>query len=376
MNCERAIEICKQKLEVTMASIPQDMPEYCACSTGRYFELTTPLEFKNIETWMPSFFTGQAVLAYEQSKDAKYLDWLEGFSKIYEDKVYLYPENTMHDLGFLYTPYAIGLYWLTGKNTYRKMALKAADELSKRYQIKGKFIRAWGRVDEVDGPRASEAIIDCMMNIPLLFWAEKETGNPFYGEVAKQHADTTMSNFIRADGSVYHAFHFDRETGEPLWGCNYCGYADESFWARGCTWAIYGFMVAYSHTGKYKYLELSERLSKRFMVEIEMGGGEGGCIPYWDFRLPKTAEKKRDSSAAAIAASAFYSLASITKDNKYKSWADDILKELMTPEYLDTDISIPGILKHSNGLDHYTLFGDYFFMEALMKSQYDWQMFW
>lgn len=374
MKYEEAFEICKRKLEINMREIPKDNPEFCACGDGCYFKNEKPIKFMEIQVWMPSFFMGEALLAYEQCKDEKYLKWLEGFAGVYHDKVFRNEENTMHDLGFLYTLYAVGLYQLTGKIQYKEMAVKAADELCKRFSIKGGYIRAWGRKDDMSDRHAGEAIIDCMMNIPLLFWAYEETGIPFYHEIAMKHADTTLQYFLRPDGSVYHAYRFDIATGKPLWGCNYCGYADESFWARGCAWAIYGFTVAYKYTKRSRYLDTAERLANRFMEEIEKRGGEK--IPVWDFRLPENLSQEKDSSAAAIAASAFYELAAYIGQDKYFNWSKMILDTLLEPAYFDVRKNIPGMLKESNGLKHYTLFGDYFFMEALLKHMVGWKMYW
>lgn len=365
MDYKKIFEACCKKLENHMREIPKDNPEFCACEDGKYFENPKPLDFMDIQTWMPSFFTGQALLAYEWSKEKRYLEWLEGFQQVYYDKVYMHAEETMHDLGFLYLPYAVGLYRLTGEVAYRTMALKAADELAKRFSIKGRFIRAWGRKDDIQTENAGEAIIDCMMNLPLLFWASEETGIPFYREIAIEHADTTLKYFVRADGSVYHAYRFDVETGKPLWGCNYCGFSDESFWARGCAWAVYGFMIAYTYTGLRRFIDVSERLIRRFQEETEKNGDK---IPVWDFRLTEDKEQQKDTSAAAIVASAAYGLAKCTKKLQYKEYAETLLNELCREEYFDSRAEIPGMLKESNGLGHYTLFGDFFFMEALLKA--------
>ena len=128
MDYKKIFEACCKKLENHMREIPKDNPEFCACEDGKYFENPKPLDFMDIQTWMPSFFTGQALLAYEWSKEKRYLEWLEGFQQVYYDKVYMHAEETMHDLGFLYLPYAVGLYRLTGEVAYRTMALKAADD--------------------------------------------------------------------------------------------------------------------------------------------------------------------------------------------------------------------------------------------------------
>lgn len=373
MDYEKAFSICKNKLENHLREIPADMPEFCAREDGRYFDNKSPKNFMDIGTWMPSFFTGEVLLAYEDSGEKRYLEWLEGFQGVYHEKVFSHAEDTMHDLGFLYTLYAVGLYRVTGRKEYRTIFLKAADELVKRFSLKGNYIRAWGRLNETESASAGEAIIDCMMNLPLLFAASEESGISLFREAAVRHADTTLHHFMRPDGSVYHTYHFDRETGQPLWGCNHCGYGDESFWARGCAWAVYGFVIAYIHTGFVRYLDASCRLADLFLRECADGDD---CIPVWDFRLPASMPKEKDTSAAAIAASAFYELGQCTGDRKYTDACHLFLQTLSQDRYFNTDETIPGILRESNGLKHYTLFGDYFFMEALMKQLHPWKMYW
>lgn len=372
MREEREVfEICLKKLENTMRDMPRSLPEYYACSTGDYFQKyeTAPHDFMSTETWQPSFFTGQAILAYEVTKDEKYLRWLERFSDIYRDKVYAHSEQTMHDLGFLYILYSVGLYSLTGKEEYKAVSLKAADELAKRFNIKGAFIRAWGSAGDQGDERAGVAIIDCMMNLSLLFWASEVTGNPFYRDAASAHADMAMKYFVREDGSVFHAYRFDPKTGRAEGGANFCGYDRDSSWARGAAWAIYGFVNCYTHTRDEKYLDMSVKVCRKFIDSVK-AEDEGEVIPVWDFRLPREKEQAKDTSAAAIAACAVCEILKYRQDEILGKYLDDVTEELMKDKYFDSSIQIPGMLRESNGLHHYTLFGDYYFMELLAKRAY------
>lgn len=374
-----------------MERMGDTLREYHGTDDGQYFkELEGDVSGKaslpvdHIFVWTPSFFTGMACLAYEATEDSAYLKWLNQFYDVYHKKVFDTPMDTMHDLGFMYSPYSVALYKLTGDLNMRRISLKAADELARRFYPKGNYIRAWGRVDEkipayVDEELAGNhffteskglAIVDCMMNIPLLYWAAEETGIPYYANIANAHADMTLKHFIREDDSVVHAFRFDEGTGEPAGITNYCGYSDDSYWARGTTWAIYGFITAYQHTKDERYLEVSIRLAKAYLKELDET-----MVPVWDFRLPedktdnagRNAELNTDTSAAAVSACAFIELAKYDDETDWLLHADHIIESLMSEKYMNYDIECPGLLRGSNGVDQYWICGDYYFMEAVMK---------
>jgi len=180
------------------------------------------------------------------------------------------------------------------RQAHREVALAAANALHQRFNPKGGFIRAWGRLDTTE--QANMAIIDCMMNLPLLYWASLESGDPKYREAAICHADNTLRFFIRPDDSVFHAYRFDLKTGQPMGGDNYCGRSVDSHWARGTAWAIYGFALSHRYTGDRKYLDASLRLARKF---TQLLGADP--IPVWDFRLPAGEARLRDTSAGAVA---------------------------------------------------------------------------
>ncbi len=313
--------------------------------------------------------------------------------------------ETMHDLGFLYTPYVVALHHLVNDEQLKIMAIKAADELAKRFVPKGSYIRAWGRMDnqipDYVAPELAKnhffteskglAIIDCMMNLPLLFWASKQTGHPFYRNIAEAHADTTLRFFIRDDYSVCHAYRFDEHTGKPLGEDNYCGYSPDSHWARGTAWAIYGFTVAYAYTGYRRYLDAALSLSLTFIQYCEEDG-----IPLWDFKLPSNQPAAAcgnkswinwdftdpgnthlnvGTSAAAIAACAFHEILKYESNPIIEQAENRILHTLAT-RYTDYNLHTPGVLKQQNGQGVYTIFGDYFFMEALGKKLHHMQSIW
>lgn len=374
LKYEEAFQKCLVKVENTMRAMPNPPAEYAACGDGYYFRQKPYLPFEHIGTWMTSFFTGEALLAYHRTRKQEYLDWVKGYQKAYRSKLYETSMDTMHDLGFLYTLYSTGYYKETGDAYFAELSIRAADELVKRMNLEKGMIRAWGRCDVLNHHSAGLAIIDCMMNLPLLFFAWKETGNPFYRQAAVMHADRTMECFIRPDGSVCHGYQYMEAAGVPEGEVNHCGYSTGSFWARGLTWAIYGFVLAYRYTGLERYLDTSMELAERYLEETQKDGG--GLVPPWDFRLPIEEEKKRDSSAAAIAACAFHELGQYVGGRSFHQMGEKILEELMGAKYQNADRNCSGILLHSNGKEHCTSFGDYFYMEALLRYMEDFKAYW
>jgi unsaturated chondroitin disaccharide hydrolase len=312
----------------------------------------------------------------------------------------------MHDLGFMYSLYAVALYRITGDVNMKQLGIQAADQLAKRYNPAGGYIQAWGRMDSVVPTYVDEelaqnwfftqskglAIIDCMMNIPLLFWATEATGHPFYAKVAMAHADTTLKYFIRQDSSVCHAYRFDEKTGVPLGAANYCGFSPDSHWARGTAWGIYGFAISYSYTGKPEYLAAAIKLADRFVELSEVDG-----IPVWDFRLPgdtpalysgtkeerfswnpgEEANKRynRDTSAAAVTVCGILEILKHRSHNRLSAAAEQMLDSLCG-KYLDDNPGVPGLLKEQNGNRTYACYGDYFLMETLAVKEYSFDRIW
>lgn len=371
-------ETLVKKIKNNIIKIGDDLREFPACQDGNYLNnRENCLKIGHIFNWTQSFFPGMALWAYLDTKDKTFLNWAQQFADSYHNKVFDTPMETMHDIGFLYSPYAVMLYSITGDDKYKEIALKAADLLAMRYEPKGGYIRAWGRMDYttpdyVDAELAKDhfftesrglAIVDCMMNLPILFWASEVTGHPFYRRIAMMHADTTMKHFIRSDYSIMHAYRFSEETGEAVGEANYCGYANGSYWARGASWAIYGFAIAYNYTGKEAYLDASMKLLQKFMAECR------GKMPVWDFRLPDDEEKNIDTSAAAVVLCGIQEIEK-HKTNIYLQKYKKQLKEGLE-EYICHNENVMGILGEQNGNHTYTSYGDYYLIEAYMKENSD-----
>jgi unsaturated chondroitin disaccharide hydrolase len=334
---------------------------------GNYFNFQEG--FNEIGNWTSSFFTGMALLAWRETEDAYFLKQVLRLAPLYREKVFTHSLDTMHDLGFLYSLYSVALYKLTGDKQHRETGLRAAEVLGQRFNAKGNFIRAWGRMDtdEFD----NMAIVDCMMNLPLLYWASNETGDQKFRDIAVRHADTTLKNFVRADDSVYHAYRFDLQTGKPLRGDTYGGCAVESHWARGTAWAIYGFALSYGYMRDQKYLEASLRLARKFIANLD-----DEIVPMWDFKLIPAAPKIRDASAASVAICGFQELLKHqASDQQLQTAAQKLLLRLCSEDYLDSNPNCPGLQKNGlvgdgnkMGKNAYTSWGDYYLMEALSRE--------
>ena len=369
----RVHAICVEKARRNIVRLADRPISGAFAADGNYFAF--PEGFFDIGNWSSSFFTGMALLAFEATHDAEFIKQASRLGDVYREKVTRARMDTMHDLGFLYSLYSVALHRITGDLEHRRVGLIAADELAKRFSARGGYLQAWGRMDENATDYAGLAIIDCMMNLPLLFWASRETGNRFYHEIAVKHADTTEANFPRRDDSICHAFRFDLKTGAPVGPANYCGYSVASHWARGTAWAIYGFALAYRHTGNAAYLDTSEQLAKKFISLLD-----AEIVPLWDFRLPANMPPIRDSSAAAIAVCGLDELTSHRPAPALTAAAERILGRLCSESYLDANLECPGVLRHAevgdgpgtapgtyDAQDVYTSWGDYYFMEALSR---------
>lgn len=276
-----------------------------------------------------------------------------------------------HDLGFLYSLSAVADYKVTGNKEARKLGLEGADLLCERYKAKGGFIQAWG---DLKDPTMHRLIIDCLLNIPLLFWAYEETGNPYYKAVASTHLYTTLNVIIREDGTTHHTFYFDPVTGAPLKGATHQGYSDTSCWARGQAWGICGTAFAYAYT-KDEYLkEVFHRLVDYYVSKLPEDS-----VPYWDM-IFTDGDEPRDSSAAAIAVCGMIYMKQHAGVDDY----DEVIEKTMDSlcnNYLTRK------LENSNGLltegmygrtrgdnPECNIWGDYFFMEALMRlGNKDWK---
>lgn len=326
-------------------------------------------------SWTGSFWTGMVALAYRHTGDARFRDYLYSYLPQYQER--LASGYTDHDLGFLYQLYAVEAFRLTSDETFRKLALAAADMLLARYNEKGAFIRAWGPLHTKE--RSGKIIIDCMMNLPLLHSAWRLTGEEKYYQAACGHAESSRLHLIRPDYSTYHTFDFNPVSGEPVGGFREDGYGDESTWSRGQAWGIYGFALSAEHTGAPEFLATAEGMASYYQAHTPAGG-----IPLWDFCLPPEAPQLRDASAAAIAVSGLFELAKAAADpvksERHRQQALEglaALVRLAASGGEKTEGLLPDCYARTEqgAAPHYTIWGDYYYMEALGKATgCDWSM--
>lgn len=375
-SLQRALDVMLRKTRANLADMPTHPTSWSFAEGGDYTKREE--SFFDIGNWTNGFFAGMGVLAHRCSHEPDYLRLLQGIDPLFQAKLSgENAANTMHDLGFLYSPYAVALYQHTGDAHYRTLALKAAELLAARFIPNGGYFRAWGRMDEHGTDYEGLAIIDCLMNMPLLHWAARETGNRSFREMAVSHTNITLSHFIRRDDSVYHCYRFNPDTGAPEGPDNYCGHSVDSHWSRGNSWAMYGFALAYRHGGDKAHLDASLRVTRKFIECLD-----DHAVPLWDFRLTPGYPPLRDSSAGAVAVCAIQELESLGHaDFTMSRVKHEILVKLLSPEYFDSDPSVRGFLRMGEvGDGHdaercfyhakyaYTSWGDYYLMEAVARE--------
>lgn len=319
--------------------------------------------------WTSGFFPGQLWYAYEATKDESLKHYAETFTDRIKREQYT---TDNHDVGFmLYCSYGNGLR-LTGNKEYEKVLLQGAQSLDTRFRPTVGCIRSWDWNQDIwEYP----VIIDNMMNLELLTWASKASGNVVYKKHAISHADVTLKHQFRNDYSCYHVVSYDTITGKPHRKQTEQGYADESSWARGQAWALYGYTMMYRETKKEIYLEQATHIANFIINHPNLPEDK---IPYWDFDAPNLPSALRDASAAAIMASAFIELSLYTPKkmaNECIAIAEKQLKELTSPAYLaELGTNNNFILKHSVGnmphqkeIDVPLSYTDYYFVEALIR---------
>ncbi len=319
--------------------------------------------------WTNGFWGGMMWQLYHATEKPVYLENALR-TEIRLDENRMNRQGMDHDSGFKWLPTAVAHYRVTGDMASRNRALLAADNLASRFNPVGKFIRAWNNWDGIeDGSFAGRAIIDCMMNLPLLYWAGEELHDPRFYHIAKMHADTAIKNFIREDGSAKHIIEFDAETGEYLHSVGGQGYGHGSSWTRGQAWAVYGFMLSYIHTKEERYLATAKKVADYFIANIP----DSKLIPV-DFRQPETPAYE-DSTAAAIASCGLLELAKYvpeTEKAKYEEAALEMLKALADKrcnwdENVDNLVEKCTAAYHDADHEFSIIYGDYYFIEAIWK---------
>lgn len=369
---EQAIEIAIKKIDHNMSRLGERFP-----STNTINHSYDTIE--NIE-WTTGFWTGMLWLSYEYTKDEKYKKLADKHVDSFLHRIENNIEVDHHDLGFLYSPSCVAGYRLTGNLKARQAALLAADKLMTRYQKKGDFIQAWGELGATDNYRL---IVDCLLNIPLLYWASSETGDQRYSEVADRHYHTTISYAVREDSSAFHTFYFDPETGKPVGGRTRQGYSDDSSWARGQSWLMYGIALNYAYKPKEEDFLNYEAVTNYFLNRLPQD-----FICYWDLIFDDQSQQSRDSSAAAIAVCGMslmnkYLPETFDKKQLYAHSQHSILESLIDNYTEQLSQGTVSLINHGvyswhsgKGVDEGNIWGDYYYLEALIRFYKDWEMYW
>lgn len=322
--------------------------------------------------WTTSFWPGMLWLAYDLTADDTFARAAMSHVDDFADRVARRVDLDTHDLGFLYTLSCVTVWRRTGDRPARAAALAAADHLMARFLEPAGIIQAWGDLD--DPRQRGRTIIDSLMNTPLLFWAGEMTGDPRYAEAARRHAIQLSTHILRPDDTTFHTFFWDPVTGRPLRGETEQGHAHDSCWARGQAWGIYGFALNYRYAGEPRFLDAAYRCARYFLAHLP-----GDDVPYWDLAFTDGSGQERDSSAAAIAACGLMELASVGPDarlaSEFRTAAQRILGSLVngysTARRPDSNaLILHGVYdKPKNvGVDEGTLWGDYFYLEALTRA--------
>ncbi|HWU15710.1 MAG TPA: glycoside hydrolase family 88 protein [Caulobacter sp.] len=333
----------------------------------------------NVE-WTNGFWTGMLWLAYEVSGEDRYRQAAERQVLSFKDRVDRRINVDHHDLGFLYSLSCVAAYKLTGDIQAHDAALAAAHLLLARYLPQAGIIQAWGDLD--DPAQAGRMIIDCNLNLPLLYWASQVTGDRAFADAADRHIEQAARYIVRPDSSTFHTFFMDPVTGEPRMGKTHQGHSDSSCWARGQAWGISGFPLVHRYKPDPSLLTLSARLANYYLNRLP-----ADLICCWDLVFT-AAPHERDSSAAAIAACGLLELARglpLTDPDRaaYEGAAVATVQALGTRYLLPPGPPGTGVLAHAVyhmpngvGVDEACIWGDYFFLEALVRLTRAWEPYW
>lgn len=373
----------KKALEFCAKQVIRNLDEFTYAFQNAYSEDGFYRAIENND-WTTGFWTGEIWLAYEFCRDERLREAAEIQIDSFAERIGKKIEVDHHDMGFLYSPSCVAGYKLIGSKEGKEAAIAAADQLITRYHPVGEFIQAWG---PMDAPENYRLIIDCLLNLPLLYWASEETGDARYREIAEKHIHTALANVVREDASTWHTFFFDMETGAPDHGATCQGYMDGSAWARGQAWGLYGCALAYRYTKREEYITLFKRVTEYFMEHLP-----ADMVPFWDLCFTDGDEQPRDSSSASIAACGMLEMAKYMDDEDalyYKDTAKQLMKSLYD-NYAVKDMNTSnGLVLHSTysnhspyntcnhyGVDECNSWGDYFYMEALTRLYGDWEPYW
>ncbi len=345
------------------AEVPTGKPDLAAPRTLENGQL----KMVAMRDWTSGFFAGELWYLYQYTKNKKWADLARQYTQKLQDLKYF---TGTHDLGFMvYCSYGNG-YRLTKDTAYRAIIIQAAKSLSTRFRPVTGVIKSWDFNKE---NWQFPVIIDNMMNLELLFNATRFSGDSSFYKIAVTHANTTLKNHFRPNGSCFHLVDYDTTTGAVRGKQTVQGYSDSSAWARGQAWGLYGFTVCYRETKNKAYLQQADKIAA-FLLRQSLPADK---IPYWDYNDPQIPAVSRDASAAAITAAALYELSKYSQQSKkYKAFADALLQSLTAGYRSPIGENKGFLLLHSTGhrpakseVDVPLIYADYYYLEALIRSK-------
>ena len=325
------------------------------------------VSYVDIYDWTSGFYAGSLWYLNFLTEDPKWEALASKHTKRL-DSIQYWGGN--HDVGFMIECSYGNAIKKTASKAYDSVIVQTAKSLSTRFRPNAGIIQSWDASKKWNCP----VIIDNMMNLELLFHATKISGDSTFYKIAISHANETLENHFRTDNSSYHVLNYDTSNGTVLNRNTHQGLADDSAWARGQAWGLYGFTVCYRETKDKKYLEQAQKIADFIKNHPNLPEDK---IPYWDYNAPNETTTERDASAAAITASALYELSDLleSKGSKYKAFANEIMASLSSPDYFADHGTNGGfLLKHSVGslphnveVDVPLNYADYYFLEALYR---------
>ncbi|MFI1831893.1 glycoside hydrolase family 88 protein [Streptomyces olivaceoviridis] len=314
--------------------------------------------------WVGGFWPGTLWMAWLYSGDDAFRAWAVESARNLAPRQ---DDTSTHDLGFLFYPSWVTAWRLTGDDEWRTGAIRAADSLIQRYNPRGKFIRAWGAL--TDRANAGRVIMDTMMNLDLLAFASRQTGDDTYLDIAVEHARTAQRVFPRPDGSTPHVFDFDPDTGAPIGPNTVQGYSPTSCWSRGQAWGIYGFTTMYRRTGHKEFRDTARRLA-----DFAIGALTPDHVPVWDYRAPQQPHDIKDASAGAIMACGLLDLHAATGRHTYREVALRLLTALadtcLTRNSARADAVVARCTRNrpaEDGIEVSLPYADYYLLEGILR---------
>lgn len=353
------------QIERTLAGLPENPPNI----PRNIMEDGKTWRYVDYQDWTSGFWPGALWYAYEASGDETLKGAADQFSK---QLIPLSREPAFdHDLGFqVFNSFGNG-YRLTGDTAYKRIILATADTLATLFNPNVGTLLSWPRsVPNMEWPQHN-TIIDNLINLELLFWASKNGGADSLYDIAVRHAEMTMIHHFRDDFTSYHVVVYDKKSGQRIKQVTHQGNADESMWARGQAWAIYGFTMVYRETKDPKFLEFAQQVTDVYLERLP-----GDLVPYWDFDDPAIPEAPRDASAAAIVASALLELSTFVEGQKKETYlkaAKAMLSSLSANYHAGTSgntallTQVTGHKPNGTEVNTSINYGDYYYLEALLR---------